>query len=91
MLVGRPIAADFTETLAQFLAYDSVYLQTAVTQNATTGLLTIGYGYQLLIGMKSKSGKTIYEVNPEADQRLRQDPYVFQSGDRASDIQSRPT
>jgi hypothetical protein len=65
MLVGRPITGDVTETLAQFLtAYDGVVLQTQVSQDASTGVLTIGYGYPLFTSTKATSGKIVFAINP---------------------------
>ena len=64
MLVGRNIFGNFEEAILGLRGEDGVSSEVSVTQDDTTGLLTIGYGYSLIVETK-KQGKTTYTINPE--------------------------
>jgi hypothetical protein len=64
MLVGRKVDGNFEDAVLSLLGEEGNYAETEVTQSST-GLLTIGYGYPLIVSFKTKAGKTAYEINPD--------------------------
>ena len=71
MLVGRKVTGNFEDAVLSLIGEEGSFLVQTEVEQSSTGLLTIGYGYPLIVSFKTKASKTAYEPNDAEKQEWR--------------------